>query len=207
MPVRSAGMEGLVGWLLTVNAFILPIILNFPYTLLELSKHNKFALPFEIFFLVVLILGESRFTNSKHINRANAISYADGLFVERYYETTQFGTSSGGKSEHLKGYYWIDVEKKVQDKLFSQIVERNTAYFYHYDLLHKEKYNTSAKWIISELTDERFEKLVIARGILEFEDTRLIFAKMEDEIICLDYSGEKDISVLAEELAKVLKKR
>lgn len=137
------------------------------------------------------------------INRAKYISYKDGIFVEQYYEIRQYGYEIWDISEDLEGHYWIGVNENVQGKLFSQIVDRYTNYHYHYELFHRKEYNTSNNWIVAEQTDERFDRLVIADGILKFEGYQLIFAQMDEHIVYLKYLGEKDISTVVEELVKV----
>lgn len=132
--------------------------------------------------------------------------YIEGAFVQRYYPEV------GGVSEELwntygaHGNYWMNVSENVDEKLFSQIVERYSAYsnYYGHGFFRKSKYDTRDWWTVEERTDERFDRLVVAQGIGGHKGEWLIFAQQGNDIIYLKCRRTDDISGILDHLNKTM---
>ena len=131
--------------------------------------------------------------------------YTEPLLAERHYEyIEQFSEALDGEY-NLNGKYWMNISENVEQELFVQIVERYAGYsnYYGYNSFRKEEYDTHDLWKLTEQEDERFDKLVVAKGRDEFLGDGLIFAQMEDDIIYLRYWGERDISQILDKITEI----
>lgn len=130
--------------------------------------------------------------------------YVEGAFVERYYRNIEQVHEPFEEYSQL-GYYWMGVSENVQEALFDQIVERYTGYsnYSGFSLFLKSKYDTHDRWTLTERVDNRFDRLLIARGTKQYEGMGWIFAQMENDIVCLRYWEENDILPMIEELTRM----
>lgn len=163
---------------------------------------SRIRMPFGVlqWILLVTLLGVAMW-----MEYGNTKPYVEPFYAERYYENTENFSKTLEEEYNLHGEYWMNVSEDVQEKLFGQIVERyvGSANYYGYTLFKKEKYDTHELWVVEEISDERFDKLVVAEGLGKFLGDGLIFIQMEDDLVYLRYWGERDISTILEKVTEI----
>lgn len=165
-------------------------------------ESSKVRIPFGMlqWSLLIFLLGMAAW-----LEYGNTKPYVEPFYAERYYENTEDFSKKMKDKYNLYGEYWMNVSEDVQEKLFDQIVERYAGYsnYYGNTIFRKEKYDTHDLWAVEELSDERFDRLVIADGRGKFMGDGLIFIQMEDDLVYLRYWGERDIESILEKVAEL----
>ncbi len=131
--------------------------------------------------------------------------YVEGYFSERYYQNIEeiypFLEKSAGW-----GSYWMNVSKDSEEKLFDQIIERYAGYADYYGgVLWGKDEATYEDFQLTEMTDERFERLVFAEGIEGKEQSSILFVQKENDILYFRFWDDIEISILLDEIAKPAK--
>ena len=151
------------------------------------------------------ILSDISWEEYPDVNFGNRIEYKNVPLTYDYYEIDQYGESkTSGQHIQMHGVYWNLKKETTAKKLFDQLVECSLKYPYEYSLrMRNLKYDKSSSWIKTEISDDRFTKLVVADGIDKpFEGDKQIFAWIENKIIFLKYFGNVETEILIEKIAE-----
>lgn len=163
---------------------------------------TKVRLPFGVL-RMSLLLGALGF--AIWLEYGNSKPYVKPFFAERHYAQVEYFSKALDEEFNVDGKYWMNVSENVREKLFEQMLERYVGYsnYFGYTSFKKEKYDTHDLWEVEELSDERFDRLVIADGRGKIMGDGLIFIQMEDDLVYLRYWGERDIESILEKVAEL----